>query len=93
MYTQLSQSISALFKLIHFVFFLLLLQSIVDFANSLTTCLLLLHYLSLVLLELRHLQTSFMLEVIRTTDGERRFYNIGDLRWDRYVSVKTLNCA
>ncbi|XP_002121953.2 vang-like protein 2 isoform X1 [Ciona intestinalis] len=58
-------------------------QSIIEFSDSMTNCLLFVHYLSLVLLELRHLQTTFVLEVIRTTDGERRFYNIGDLSIQR----------
>jgi len=58
-------------------------ESIVSFADSFTNCLLFVHYLSLVLLELRHLQTHYLLEVIRTTDGERRFYNIGNLSIQR----------
>uniref|UniRef100_H2YB63 Vang-like protein n=1 Tax=Ciona savignyi TaxID=51511 RepID=H2YB63_CIOSA len=58
-------------------------RAIVEFADSMTNCLLFVHYLSLVLLELRHLQTNFVLEVIRTTDGERRFYNVGDLSIQR----------
>ncbi|CAK8694886.1 vang-like protein 2 [Clavelina lepadiformis] len=54
-----------------------------EFADGLANCLLFVHYLSLVLLELRHLQTTYVLEVIRTTDGERKFYNIGDLSIQR----------
>ena len=56
-------------------------QEIANFADSFTNCLLFVHYLSLVMLELRHLQTMYVLEVIRTTDGERKFYNVGDLRY------------
>nr|CAB3267594.1 vang-like protein 2 [Phallusia mammillata] len=57
--------------------------SIVAYAGRLTNSLLWLHYLSLALLELRHLQNTFVLEVIRTTDGERKFYSIGDLSIQR----------
>jgi len=58
-------------------------DSIVVYADKFTNLLLFVHYTSLVLLELRHLQSRFLLEVIRTTDGERRFYNVGDLSIQR----------
>jgi len=58
-------------------------ESIVLYADKFTNLLLFVHYVSLVLLELRHLQSRFLLEVIRTTDGERRFYNVGDLSIQR----------
>lgn len=63
-------------------------QAITNFADSYTNCLLFVHYLSLVLLELRHLQTMYVIEVIRSTDGQRRFYNVGDLR---YLLLLTFN--
>ncbi|KAF3843171.1 hypothetical protein F7725_002020 [Dissostichus mawsoni] len=37
------------------------------------------HYLAVVLLELRHLQPCYSVCVIRSTDGETRHYNIGQL--------------
>jgi len=61
-------------------------ESIVLYADKFTNLLLFVHYVSLVLLELRHLQSRFLLEVIRTTDGERRFYNVGDLRFDDVIA-------
>lgn len=42
--------------------------------------LLFIHYLAIVLLELRQLQPTFTLHVVRSTDGESRFYSLGHLR-------------
>ncbi|XP_039247608.1 vang-like protein 2 isoform X2 [Styela clava] len=58
-------------------------KDIVEYAETLTNCLLFIHYLAVVLLEVRQLQTSYIIEVIRSTDGERRFYNIGELSIQR----------
>lgn len=56
-------------------------RGIVGYAASLVDALLFIQYLALVLLEVRHLQPAFCLKVVRTTDGESRFYNVGHLRW------------
>ncbi|XP_070977586.1 vang-like protein 2 [Oncorhynchus clarkii lewisi] len=69
-------------------------RGIVGYAASLVDALLFIQYLALVLLEVRHLQPAFCLKVVRTTDGESRFYNVGHLSiqraavWvlDRYYS-------
>ncbi|XP_034020993.1 vang-like protein 2 [Thalassophryne amazonica] len=58
-------------------------RGIVGYAASLVDALLFIQYLSLVLLEVRHLQPAFCLKVLRTTDGVSRFYNVGHLSIQR----------
>ncbi|XP_029942305.1 vang-like protein 1 isoform X1 [Salarias fasciatus] len=58
-------------------------QGIVQYAVSLVDALLFIHYLAIVLLELRQLQPSFSLCVTRSTDGETRHYNLGQLSIQR----------
>ncbi|CAN9498393.1 unnamed protein product [Ophioblennius macclurei] len=58
-------------------------QGIVQYAVSLVDALLFIHYLAIVLLELRQLQPSFSLCVTRSTDGETRHYNLGQLSVQR----------
>lgn len=58
-------------------------QGVVQFAVSLVDALLFVHYLAVVLLELRQLQPQFTLKVVRSTDGASRFYNVGHLRYER----------
>lgn len=55
-------------------------QGIVQYAVSLVDALLFVHYLAVVLLELRQLQPQFTLKAVRSTDGASRFYNVGHLR-------------
>lgn len=55
-------------------------QGIVQYAVSLVDALLFIHYLAIVLLELRQLQPCFSVCVTRSTDGETRHYNLGQLR-------------
>lgn len=56
-------------------------QGIVQYAVSLVDALLFIHYLAVVLLELRQLQPAFSVCVTRSTDGEKRHYNLGQIRW------------
>ncbi|KAK7939242.1 hypothetical protein WMY93_002568 [Mugilogobius chulae] len=58
-------------------------HGIVQFAVSLVDSQLFVHYLAVVLLELRHLQPCYSVCVIRSTDGETRYYNIGQLSIQR----------
>uniref|UniRef100_A0A673X5T6 Vang-like protein n=1 Tax=Salmo trutta TaxID=8032 RepID=A0A673X5T6_SALTR len=58
-------------------------QGIVQFAVSLVDSLLFVHYLAIVLLEIRHLQPCYSLCVIRSTDGETSCYNLGQLSIQR----------
>ncbi|RMC07677.1 hypothetical protein DUI87_17154 [Hirundo rustica rustica] len=55
-------------------------QGIVQYAVSLVDALLFIHYLAIVLLELRQLQPTFTVKVVRSTDGESRYYSLGHLR-------------
>ncbi|KAG9480767.1 hypothetical protein GDO78_010174 [Eleutherodactylus coqui] len=55
-------------------------QGIVQYAVSLVDALLFVHYLAVVLLELRQLQPQFTIKVVRSTDGASRHYNVGHLR-------------
>ncbi|KAJ3592130.1 hypothetical protein NHX12_007259 [Muraenolepis orangiensis] len=55
-------------------------HGIAQFAVSLVDSLLFVHYLAVVLLELRQLQSCFSVCVMRSTDGETRYYNLGRLR-------------
>lgn len=55
-------------------------QGIVQFAVSLVDALLFVHYLAIVVLELRQLQPMFTVKVVRLTDGESRYYSLGHLR-------------
>lgn len=64
-------------------------HGIVQFAVSLVDALLFIHYLAVVLLEIRHLQPCFSLCVVRSTDGETHHYNLGQLRCQ--LMTKTLN--
>ncbi|KAG8006052.1 Vang-like protein 2, partial [Nibea albiflora] len=58
-------------------------RGIVGYAASLVDALLFIQYLTLVLLEVRHLQPAFCLKVVRTTDGASHFYNVGYLSIQR----------
>ena len=60
-------------------------RGIVEYAASLVDALLFIQYLALVLLEVRHLQPSFCLKVVRSTDGASKFYNVGHLRLVRLI--------
>nr|KAF6414742.1 VANGL planar cell polarity protein 1 [Molossus molossus] len=62
-------------------------QGIVQYAVSLVDALLFIHYLAIVLLELRQLQPTFTLQVVRSTDGESRFYSLGHLSIQRAALV------
>ncbi|CAL4139156.1 unnamed protein product [Meganyctiphanes norvegica] len=65
----------------------ILYQSIVHFAVSLVDALLFIHYLAVILLELRHLTPQYTVKVLRSPDGESRWYNIGQLSVQRAAAV------
>ncbi|XP_013866184.1 vang-like protein 1 [Austrofundulus limnaeus] len=58
-------------------------QGVVQYAVSLVDVLLFIHYLAVVLLELRQLQPCFSVCVTRSTDGVTRHYNLGQLSIQR----------
>ncbi|XP_012681974.1 vang-like protein 1 [Clupea harengus] len=62
-------------------------QGIVQYAVSLVDAMLFIHYLAIVLLELRQLQPCFSVCVTRSTDGETRHYNLGQLSIQRAAMV------
>ncbi|NXF38269.1 VNG2A protein, partial [Nyctibius bracteatus] len=71
-------------------------QGVVQYAVSLVDALLFVHYLAVVLLELRQLQPQFTLKAVRSADGASRFYNVGHLRYGEggtYIYAHTYICA
>jgi vang-like len=58
-------------------------KSLVVFATSFADTLLFIHYIGVVLLEIRHLQPVYYVKVVRSPDGESRSYNIGQLSIQR----------
>ncbi|NXU96000.1 VNG2A protein, partial [Cettia cetti] len=56
---------------------------VVQFSVSLVDALLFVHYLAVLLLELRQLQPQFTLKAVRSADGASRFYNVGHLSIQR----------
>ncbi|XP_073407170.1 vang-like protein 1 isoform X4 [Dendrobates tinctorius] len=56
------------------------LLSVVQYTVSLVDTLIFIHYLAMVLLEIRQLQPSYFLTVVRSSDGETRCYTIGRVR-------------
>ncbi|XP_071454867.1 vang-like protein 2 [Hetaerina americana] len=52
---------------------------LVAYASTLTDTLLFVHYLAVVLIEIRHLQPTYYIKVVRSPDGESRSYAIGEL--------------
>lgn len=57
--------------------------SVVLFASSMVDALLFVHYVTIVLIEIRQLQTMYSIKIIRSPDGEARTYNIGQLSIQR----------
>uniref|UniRef100_A0A1B6E0L4 Vang-like protein n=1 Tax=Clastoptera arizonana TaxID=38151 RepID=A0A1B6E0L4_9HEMI len=58
-------------------------RALVAYASSLTDTLLFIHYLAVVLIEIRHLQPTYYIKVVRSPDGESRAYPIGQLSIQR----------
>ncbi|XP_067013684.1 vang-like protein 1 isoform X2 [Anabrus simplex] len=58
-------------------------RGLVAYASSLTDTLLFIHYLAVVLVEVRHLQPMYYIKVVRSPDGESRAYAIGQLSIQR----------
>lgn len=61
--------------------------SILLFAVSLVDALLFIHYLAVILMEIRQVQPQYMLKVVRSPDGESHSYNIGQLSIQRAAVV------
>ena len=58
-------------------------RSLVQFALNLTDSLLFVHYLALLLLELRQRQAQYFLKVTRSPDGESRVFPVGEVSVQR----------
>ncbi|CAI6368966.1 unnamed protein product [Macrosiphum euphorbiae] len=58
-------------------------RALVSYSSSLCDCLLCIHYVAIVLMEIRHLQPAFYIKVVRSPDGESRSYPIGQLSIQR----------
>lgn len=58
-------------------------KALVAYASSLTDTLLFIHYLAVVLVEIRHLQPTYYIKIIRSPDGESKAYSIGQLSIQR----------
>lgn len=58
-------------------------RALVAYASSLTDTLLFIHYLAVILIEIRHLQPAYYIKVVRSPDGESRAYHIGQLSIQR----------
>ena len=56
------------------------------YASSLVDALLFIHYLAVILLEVRHLQVQFAVKVTRSPDGMSRTYTVGQLSVQRLAS-------
>ncbi|XP_071987776.1 vang-like protein 1 [Engystomops pustulosus] len=59
------------------------LLGVVQYTASLVDTFIFIHYLAVILLELRHLQAFYILRVVRSGDGESRCYTIGRLSLQR----------
>src|SRR5699024_2535763 len=57
--------------------------SIVLFAISLVDALLFIHYLAVIMLEIRHLDPHYFIKVVRSPDGFSQCYNLGKISIQR----------
>uniref|UniRef100_A0A6P7H777 Vang-like protein n=1 Tax=Diabrotica virgifera virgifera TaxID=50390 RepID=A0A6P7H777_DIAVI len=58
-------------------------KALVAYASSLTDTLLFIHYLAVVLVEIRHLQPMYYIKIVRSPDGASCAYGIGQLSIQR----------
>ncbi|XP_056631374.1 vang-like protein 1 [Diorhabda carinulata] len=58
-------------------------KALVAYASSLTDTLLFIHYLAIVLVEIRHLQPTYCIKIVRSPDGASNAYAIGQLSIQR----------
>ncbi|XP_055599551.1 vang-like protein 1 [Uranotaenia lowii] len=58
-------------------------KTLVSYATNFTDTLLFVHYVAVILLEIRHLQPIYHIKVIRSPDGESHNYSIGQLSIQR----------
>ncbi|XP_022913180.1 vang-like protein 2-B [Onthophagus taurus] len=58
-------------------------KALVSYASTLTDTLLFIHYLSVILMEIRHLKSSYYIKIVRSPDGESKAYAIGQFSIQR----------
>lgn len=58
-------------------------QAIVGFATTMVDCLLFVHYLAVILLEIRHLRAKYIVKVVRSPDGFSCCFTVGQLSIQR----------
>ena len=58
-------------------------HSIVQFAGSLVDALLFIHYVAVILLELRQMAPQYVVQIVRSPDGDTRHYSVGQLSIQR----------
>ncbi|KAL2743257.1 vang-like protein 1 [Vespula maculifrons] len=58
-------------------------KSLVNYAGTLADTLLFIHYVAVLLIEIRHFQPTFYVKVVRSPDGESRSYAVGQLSIQR----------
>lgn len=58
-------------------------RGLVSYASTFTDTLLFIHYLAVVLIEIRHLQPTYYIKIVRSPDGESKAYSIGQLSIQR----------
>lgn len=58
-------------------------NALVSYVSSFSDTLLFIHYISVILMEIRHLEPVYYIKVVRSPDGESRSYSIGQLSLQR----------
>ncbi|KAH9636246.1 hypothetical protein HF086_009442 [Spodoptera exigua] len=58
-------------------------HSLVSYVSSFADTLLFIHYIAVILMEIRHLEPVYYIKIVRSPDGESRSYSIGQLSIQR----------
>ncbi|RVE47562.1 hypothetical protein evm_007760 [Chilo suppressalis] len=58
-------------------------NSLVSYVSSFADTLLFIHYIAVILMEIRHLEPTYYIKIVRSPDGESRSYTIGQLSIQR----------
>jgi len=58
-------------------------QDLVYYANTMLDTMLFIHYLAIILMEIKHISPQFYIKIVRSPDGESRSYAIGQLSIQR----------
>ncbi|KAI8421436.1 hypothetical protein MSG28_009502 [Choristoneura fumiferana] len=58
-------------------------NALVSYVSSFADTLLFIHYIGVILMEIRHLEPAYYIKIVRSPDGESRSYSIGQLSVQR----------